>query len=96
VVDAGGIPRRGVAAQVEFESKFEAKLKIDLSYFSFKRLVPGAFNVGLIGQPAPPCLGEQVVAVELEVEGLAVAAQLEIESNRQKQVVKFQFQALRP
>ena len=35
----------GVAAQVEFESKFES----DLKCFSFKRLVPGTFNTGLIG-----------------------------------------------
>jgi len=36
---------RGVAAQVEIESKLE----IGLSYFSFKLLVPGSFNLGLIG-----------------------------------------------
>jgi len=36
---------RGVAAQVEFESK----LSKQLSHCSFKRFVPGAFNVGLIG-----------------------------------------------
>jgi hypothetical protein len=35
----------GVAAKVEFESEFESSL----SHFSFKRLVPGDFNVGLIG-----------------------------------------------
>ena len=34
-----------VVAQVEFESEFES----NSSYFSFKRLVPGAFNLVLIG-----------------------------------------------
>ena len=34
-----------VAAQVEIEAKLESSL----SYSSFKRLVPGALNVGLIG-----------------------------------------------
>jgi hypothetical protein len=37
-----------VAAQLEFESKIEAEIESSLSHFSFKRLVPGAFNVGLI------------------------------------------------
>jgi len=36
-------------AQVEFESKIEARFKADLSCFSFKRFAPGVFNVGLIG-----------------------------------------------
>ena len=42
-----------VPAQVEFEAKFES----DPTYFTFKRLIPGAFNVGLTGsgQHAPPC-----------------------------------------
>ena len=39
----------GVAAQVEIESINEAKLKSSLTYFGFKRLVAGAFNVSLIG-----------------------------------------------
>jgi len=38
-----------VAAQVETESKIEAKLKGSSSYFSFKCLVSCAFTVGLIG-----------------------------------------------
>ena len=29
--------------------KLKAKFECGLSYFSFKRLVPGGFNVGLIG-----------------------------------------------
>jgi hypothetical protein len=53
LVRAAAVPRRlwrrpddlGAAAQVEIESKFESTL----SLFSFKRLVPGAFTVGLIG-----------------------------------------------
>jgi hypothetical protein len=40
---------RDVAAQVEFESKFGPKLESDLLYSSFKRLVVGGFNLGLIG-----------------------------------------------
>ncbi len=44
-----------LAAQFELDSKLES----GLSYFGFKRLVPGAFNVGLIGSicnalPRPP------------------------------------------
>jgi hypothetical protein len=38
-----------VAAQFEPESKIEAKLKTVLSYSSFKRLVPGALNMGFVG-----------------------------------------------
>ena len=38
---------------VAAELKLKAKLESSLSY-SFKRLVPGAFNVGLMRQPAPP------------------------------------------
>jgi len=48
-----------VAAQVEFESnfdefeskfvEFESRCLSGLSSFSFKSLIPGAFNVGLIG-----------------------------------------------
>jgi hypothetical protein len=30
------------------------KFESSPSYSSFKRLVPGSFNLGLIGQPAPP------------------------------------------
>ena len=41
--------RRAVAPQVEFETKIEAKSKAVLSYVGFKRLVSGAFRVGLIG-----------------------------------------------
>jgi len=37
-----------VAAQVEIESK-SLKLKAIHPYYSFKRLVPGPFNVGFIG-----------------------------------------------
>ena len=37
------------AAQVEIESKIDAKLKAIHPQVSFKRLVPGAFNVGFIG-----------------------------------------------
>jgi hypothetical protein len=46
-----GLRRRRlvVAAQVEFESKFEAKMKSDLSYFSFKRFVQGGSGMGFIG-----------------------------------------------
>jgi hypothetical protein len=36
---------QGVAAQVEFESKFESSLP----YFSCKRLIPGGLNLGFIG-----------------------------------------------
>jgi len=37
--------------------KLKAKLENSLSYFSFKRLVPGTFNVGLMGSTctALPC-----------------------------------------
>jgi hypothetical protein len=42
VVERGA---RGVVAQVEFESKIYNRS----SYFSVKRLVPGAFNLCLIG-----------------------------------------------
>jgi hypothetical protein len=38
-----------MAAQVEFEAKFEG----GSSYYSFKRLDPGAFNVGVIGSTPP-------------------------------------------
>jgi len=37
---------QAVAPQLEFESKFEAKLKSDLSYFSFKALSYGRFQLG--------------------------------------------------
>jgi len=43
-----GSPTHAVAAQVEIENKIEA-VESNLSYFSFKRLIPGAFNVGWIG-----------------------------------------------
>jgi len=48
----GGGGGLGGAAQVEIESKIESTS----SYFSFKRLVPGGFNLGLIGSTctAPP------------------------------------------
>jgi hypothetical protein len=45
----GGVGPHDVAAQVELESKFEAQLKAVLSYVSFKRLLSGGFNAGLIG-----------------------------------------------
>ena len=35
----------------------KAKLESSSSYSHFKRLVPGAFNVGLIGAAAPPYQG---------------------------------------
>jgi hypothetical protein len=38
-----------VAAQVEVESKIEAKFDTSFTYCSFNGLDPGAFNVGLIG-----------------------------------------------
>jgi len=38
--------------------KFKASFESGSSYYSFKCLVPGAFNAGLIGQPAPPYLGD--------------------------------------
>ena len=40
----------GVAARVEFEGKFESIF----SSSSFKRLDPGAFNVGFIGSSCTP------------------------------------------
>ena len=39
----------GVAAQVEIESKSEAKVKASYHFLASKRLFPGAFNLGLIG-----------------------------------------------
>ena len=46
----------GVAAQLEFESTFEAKLKSGLTYFSFKRLKLPSFNLRFAGSActAPP------------------------------------------
>jgi len=55
--DAVGVGKHvdlGVAAQLEIESKFESSQ----SHFSFRRLDPGALNVGLVGSPAPPYLGQ--------------------------------------
>ena len=46
----GGVARRVVAAQVEFESRFESSS----TNFSIKLLVPRAFNMGSSVQPAPP------------------------------------------
>jgi len=51
------------------------------SYYSFKRLVPGAFNEVLQGQPAPPYLCLQELPPQLLQ---AVAAQVEIESESLK------------
>jgi hypothetical protein len=42
-------PHLGVAAQVEFESKIEAKVTAHYHVLASKRLVQGAFNLGLIG-----------------------------------------------
>jgi hypothetical protein len=59
------VVRHVVDAQVEFESKIEAKLKALLSYCSLKRLVPGAFNVGFdrvnLHRPTMACANSSLV-----------------------------------
>jgi hypothetical protein len=44
-----GVSSHVVAAQVELKATLKQNER-SLSYFSFRRLVPGAFNVGLISQ----------------------------------------------
>jgi len=65
--------------------KLKAKLESSSSYCSVKRFVPGGFNVGLKGHPAPPY---QEVARDVELARLLaytqridVAAQVEFESK---------------
>jgi len=46
-----------VAAQAEFwrrKLNLKAEVERSTSHFGFKRSVPGGFNLGFIGQPAPP------------------------------------------
>jgi hypothetical protein len=85
-----------VAAQVDIDSKIEATLKAIYPYFSFKRLVPSAFNVGLIGSTCTALPGavppEQVPRQHMQEGHIviagggpktdhAVAAQVEVESK---------------
>ena len=45
----GGAQRHGVLVHVHLVVAAQIKIESILSYFSFKRLVPGAFNLDLIG-----------------------------------------------
>jgi hypothetical protein len=54
----------------------KAKFRSSSQYGSFKRLVPGAFNVGLIGSAALPYLDARVCHRHLDVE-----AQVEFENQ---------------
>jgi len=72
---------RGVAAHVELKGKLESSQ----SYCSFKCLIPGGFNVGVIGSTCTALPRPRA---------LAVAAQVEIESKILKRIMIEWLQAL--
>ena len=70
---------RGVAAQVEFESKTRKRLTM----FQFKSLIPGALNVGLIGFKVG-LIGSTCTALPSTRSWMRIAARPGLERHRSR------------